>query len=205
MKLCMSDKNNKINQASAFRLIFTLFTLSSVPLACRAAVSLILSLFHVLPFFIWLPPEVISRVYGREVQRSETFMSLSSGIRVSCSGKSNKAPSTYRLLLVDPGIKPSFCSACKPGKAHISCIHHHPHIQLLSGLLQQQHYMWIRLSSRIYISYIYFCILYSYLDKTYARKSVTNEGTGKGFLVQGGPSTLPVSFPFAHLLEHDHT
>lgn len=141
MKLCMSDKNNKINQAPAPLFIFTLFTLSSVPLACRAAVSLILSLFHVLPFFIWLPPEVISRVYGRKVQRRETFMSLSSGIRVICSGKSNKAPSTYCLLLVDPRVKPSSCSACKLGKAHISWIHHH-HIQLLSCLLWQHQHMW---------------------------------------------------------------
>lgn len=39
-------KNNKINQSSALPFIFTL---SPVPLASRAAVSLILSLFHVLP------------------------------------------------------------------------------------------------------------------------------------------------------------
>lgn len=69
-------------------------------------------------------------------------MSLSSGIRASCSEKSNKAPSTYRLLLVDPGVKPGSCSAGKPGKAHISCIHHRPHIQLLSCLLRQQEHMW---------------------------------------------------------------
>lgn len=150
MKLCLSHKNNKINQASALPFIFTLFTLSSVPLGCKAAVSLILWLFHVLPLFIWLPPEVISRAYGREVPRRETFMSLSSGIRVSCLGKSNKAPSTYCLLLVDPGIKPSSCSACKPGKAHISCIHHHPHIQPLSRLLRQSQHVWhpLPLSSR---------------------------------------------------------
>lgn len=70
MKLCMSDKNNKINQASALPFIFTIFTLSSVPLA---SVSLILWFFHVLPLFIWLPPEVISRVYGREVGEERDF------------------------------------------------------------------------------------------------------------------------------------
>ena len=126
MKLGMSDKNNKVKHTSARPFIFTLFTLSSVPLACKAAVSLILSLFHVLPLFIWLPPKVISWVYGWEVQTRETFMSLNAGIKLSCSGKCNKAPSTYCLLLVDPGIKPSACSACKPVKAPISCTHHQP-------------------------------------------------------------------------------
>lgn len=61
MKLYMSDKNNNINQTSVLPFIFTW---SPVPLDFWAAVSLILSLFHVLPFFIWLPTEVISRVYG---------------------------------------------------------------------------------------------------------------------------------------------
>lgn len=68
-------------------------------------------------------------------------MSFGPGIRVSCSRKSNKAPSTYRLLMLDPGIKPSSCSACKPGKAHISCVHHRPYIQLLSCLKQQYKHM----------------------------------------------------------------
>lgn len=136
IKLCRSDKNNKINQATALPFIFTLLTLSSVPPAGPVAASLIRTLFHVLPFFIWLPIEVISRVYGWEVQRRKTFMSLSPGIRVS-SGKSNKAPRTHRLLLVDPGIKPSSCLAHKPEKAHISCVHR-PHIQL-PFRLQWQH------------------------------------------------------------------
>ena len=110
-------------------------------------------------------------------------MSLSPGIRVSCSGKSNKAPSTYRLLRVDRGVKPSSCSVFKPRKAHISCINH-LHIQLLSSLLQRQQ-MWITLFLT-HIIYIRFAFLNTicYLDKTFI-KCVTNKNTGMDLFMQG--------------------
>lgn len=117
------------------------------------------------------------------LQRRETFMSLSPGIRVSCSGKSNKAPSTYRLLRVDGGVKPSSCSVFKPLKAHISCINH-LHIQLLSSLLQHRH-MWITLFLTHIID-IRFTFLNSicYLDNTFI-KCVTNNNTGMDLFMQG--------------------
>lgn len=55
-------------------------------------VAELLSLWSCVSFMLCLslshsPPEVISRVYGWEVQSRRAFMSLSPGIRVSCSGE----------------------------------------------------------------------------------------------------------------------
>lgn len=75
MKLYMSDlkKNNKINQAPAlpFYLDFVHFILRSIGsrsgcLPEPPTLPLTPRLFHVPPPFIRLPPEVISRVYGRQ-------------------------------------------------------------------------------------------------------------------------------------------
>lgn len=63
-------------------------------------------------------------------------MFLGREIMVCCSGKSNKAPSTYRPL-TDTEVQPR----SKPGKAHISCTHHHPYILVLSYLRQQLKHM----------------------------------------------------------------
>lgn len=115
-------------------------------------------------------------------------MSLSSGIRASCSERSNKAPSTYRLLLVDPGIKPGSCSAGKPGKAHISCISPSHPAPVLPPAAAGTHVDSTLLSSHnpcIFYIFSYYTVIQIKLT----RKSVTNEGALRFFQSRVVPLT----------------